>query len=177
MAKGVVNCYDFSLNEVPGVGERERGYWRDVGTLDSYFEAHMDLVSTEPIFSLYNDEWPIYTSMRTAAPAKVVAVAEHGAGEIADSILSNGVVISGAYVRRTVASPGVRIESGAVVDGAILLDDVKVGPGAVLRNVIIDKNVEVPAGTEIGVDLERDAELYTVSEGGVVAIPKGATLE
>jgi glucose-1-phosphate adenylyltransferase len=177
VAKGVVNCYDFSLNEVPGVGERERGYWRDVGTLDSYFEAHMDLVSTEPIFSLYNDEWPIYTSMRTAAPAKVVAVAEHGAGEIADSILSNGVVISGAYVRRTVASPGVRIESGAVVDGAILLDDVKVGPGAVLRNVIIDKNVEVPAGTEIGVDLERDAELYTVSEGGVVAIPKGATLE
>lgn len=175
--KGIVSCYDFTLNEVPGLGERERGYWRDVGTLDSYFEAHMDLVSADPTFSLYNDDWPIYTSMRTSAPAKVVAVAEHGSGDIADSVLSNGVVISGAYVRRTVASPGVRIEPGAVVDGAILLDDVMVGPGAVLRNVIIDKNVEVPAGAEIGLDHEKDAEHYTVSDGGVVAIAKAQLIE
>lgn len=170
--KGLVNCYDFSLNEVPGIGERERGYWRDVGTLDSYFEAHMDLVSAEPVFSLYNDDWPIYTSDRTSPPAKIVAVAEHGAGEVSDSLLSNGVIVSGGYVRRTVASPGVRIEPGAVVDGAILMDDVVVGAGAVLRNVVIDKNVEIPPGTELGVDHHKDAERFVVSDGGIVAVAK-----
>jgi glucose-1-phosphate adenylyltransferase len=171
--KGIVNCYDFTLNDVPGVEPPEQGYWRDVGTLDSYFEAHMDLVSAEPVFSLYNDEWPIYTSDRTSPPAKIVAVAEHGAGEVADSLLSNGVILSGAYVRRTVASPGVRVDPGAMVDGAILMDDVHVGSGAVLRNVIIDKNVDVPPGAEIGVDLEKDAERFTVSDGGIVALAKG----
>jgi glucose-1-phosphate adenylyltransferase len=133
----------------------------------------MDLVSADPIFSLYNDSWPIYTQMQTNAPAKIVAVAEHGAGEIADSVLSNGVILSGAYVRRTVASPGVRVEPGAVVDGAILMDNVRVGAGAVLRNVIIDKNVVVPPGTKIGVDPEKDPERFTISDGGVVAVPKG----
>lgn len=175
--KGMVNCYDFTLNEVSGVGQKERGYWRDVGTLDSYFEAHMDLVSAEPTFSLYNDEWPIYTSMRTSAPAKFVAVAQYGSGQVADSIVSNGVIISGAYVTRTVASPGVRIEPGATVEGAILLDDVRVGEGAVLNNVIIDKNVEIPPGAKIGVDPEEDFRRFTVSEGGVVAIPKGHVIE
>src|SRR5690606_15458974 len=154
--KGLVHCYDFTTNVVPGVGERERGYWRDVGTLDSYFDAHMDLVSADPVFSLYNDDWPIYTSMGTAAPAKIVAVAEHGAGQLADSILSNGVIISGAYVTRTVASPGVRIEAGAVVDRAILLDDVHIGAGAEVRNAIIDKNVVIPPGYKVGVDPESD---------------------
>lgn len=177
VAKGVVNCYDFTENEIAGVGERERGYWRDVGSLDSYFDAHMDLVSAEPVFSLYNDDWPIYTASHTNPPAKVVAVAEHGAGELADCLLSNGVIVSGAYVRRTVASPGVRIEPGAVVDGCILLHDVVVREGAVLRNVIVDKNVEVPSGAEIGVENERDAELFTVSEGGVVAIAKGEVVD
>ena len=170
--KGLANCYDFSLNEVPGIDQRERDYWRDVGTLDSYFEAHMDLVSAEPVFSLYNDDWPIYTSDRTSPPAKIVAVAEHGAGEVADSLLSNGVIVSGGYVRRTVASPGVRIEPGAVVDGAILMDDVRVGAGAVLRNVIVDKNVVIPPGTEIGVDHTKDSERFVISDGGVVAIAK-----
>ena len=115
--------------------------------------------------------------MRTSAPAKFVAVAEHGAGDVSDSIVSNGVIVSGAYVRRAVLSPGVRVEPGASVEGAILMDDVKVGAGAVLRNVIIDKNVEVPPGSEIGVDLEMDAARFTVSEGGVVAIPKGHVID
>ena len=177
VARGDVSCYDFGLNAVPGVSEREHAYWRDVGTLDSYFDAHMDLVSADPIFSLYNDDWPIFTSMAPSAPAKVVSVAGHGAGEIADSVLSNGVVVSGAHLRRTVASPGVRIESGATVDGAILLDDVRIGPGAVVRNAIIDKGVEVPAGMELGVDRDQDAERFTVSDGGVVAIAKGEPLD
>ncbi|MFP3915542.1 MAG: glucose-1-phosphate adenylyltransferase [Actinomycetota bacterium] len=175
--KGMANCYDFDLNEVPGIEEQERGYWRDVGTLDSYFEAHMDLVSAVPTFSLYNDDWPIYTSVRTSPPAKFVAVAGHAAGHVADSIVSNGVIVSGAHVTRTVASPGVRIEAGAVIDGAILLDDVRVGEGAVLRNVIVDKNVEIPPGAEIGGDPERDASHFTLSDGGVVAIPKGQPLD
>lgn len=174
--KGMVHCYDFTQNEVPGVEERERGYWRDVGTLDSYFEAQMDLVSAEPIFSLYNDDWPIHTWSRTAPPAKIVAVAHHGAGEVADCLLSDGVIVSGAYVRRTVASTGVRIEPGAVVDGAILMDDVRVGAGAILRNVIVDKNVEIPPGFQVGVDPAEDAERYTVSPGGVVAVAKGTAV-
>ena len=175
--RGVVNCYDFTLNEVPGVDDRERGYWRDVGTLDSYFDAHMDLVSAAPTFSLYNEDWPIFTHNRTAPPAKIVAVAEHGAGQVADSILSNGVIVSGAYLTRTVASPGVVVHPGAEIDGAILMDDVVVGPGAVLRNVIVDKNVEIPAGATLGVDHAVDAERYQVSEGGVVAVAKGQVVE
>ena len=174
--QGEVGCYDFTHNEVPGVDDRERGYWRDVGTLDSYFDAHMDLVSADPTFSLYNDDWPIFTYNRTSPPAKIVAVAEHGAGRLADSILSNGVIVSGAYLERTVASPGVVIHPGARVSGGILLDDVVVGPDAVLENVIVDKNVVVPAGARIGVDRSQDAERFVISDGGVVAVAKGQSV-
>ncbi|CAN5846271.1 glucose-1-phosphate adenylyltransferase [soil metagenome] len=177
VAKGLVNCYDFTENEVPGVGPRERGYWRDVGSLDSYFDATMDLVSAEPVFSLYNDDWPIFTASHTNPPAKIVSVAKHGAGEIADCLLSNGVIVSGAYMRRTVASPGVRVEPGAELEGCILMHGVKVGVGAVLRNVIVDKHVDIPPGAQIGVDAERDAERFTVSEGGIAAIAKGEAVE
>ena len=110
---GFAEVYDFTHNEVPGVTDRERGYWRDVGTLDSYFDAHMDLTATEPIFNLYNEQWPIFTASTTAPPAKVVAVAEHGSGQVADSILSNGVILSGAYVRNSVLSPNVRVDPGS----------------------------------------------------------------
>ncbi|MDP3984967.1 MAG: glucose-1-phosphate adenylyltransferase, partial [Acidimicrobiia bacterium] len=118
---GEANVYDFIHNEVPGVNDREHGYWRDVGTLDSYHEAHMELVATEPIFNLYNDAWPIFTAGHNQPPAKVVAVEKHGPGQVADSILSNGVILSGAYVRNSVLSPGVRVAPGAVVESSILL--------------------------------------------------------
>ncbi|HKX74766.1 MAG TPA: glucose-1-phosphate adenylyltransferase [Acidimicrobiia bacterium] len=170
---GEASVYDFINNEVPGVSDRERGYWRDVGTLDSYHEAHMDLTATEPIFNLYNDDWPIYTAGHTQPPAKVVAVANHGAGQVSDSILSNGVILSGAYVYNSVLSPGVRVETGATVENSILLNDVRVGAGATVRGAIIDKNVDVPPGYQIGGSQEQDEELFTVSSGGITAVAKG----
>lgn len=177
VAAGLADVYDFKDNNVPGVTDRERGYWRDVGTLDSYFDAHKDLVATEPIFNLYNDQWPIYTAGNTAPPAKIVAVAEHGAGHVADSILSNGVILSGAYVMNSVLSPNVRIDPGAVVEDSILLEDVHIGRDSVVRKTIIDKNVKVPPRARIGVDPERDAARFEVSPGGIVAIAKSQVIE
>ena len=174
---GLAHVYDFSGNEIPGVTDRERGYWRDVGHLDSYFDASMDLVATEPIFNLYNADWPIFTASVTSPPAKVVAVAHHGSGQIADSILSNGVIVSGAYVRNSVLSPDVRVEPGAVVENCVLFEKVSIGTGAVIRNTIIDKNVVVPAGARIGLDHERDEDRFEVSPRGVVAIAKNQRVD
>ncbi len=173
---GEAHVYDFTLNEVPGATERSSGYWRDVGTLDSYFDAHIDLVDIDPIFNLYNHEWPIYTDHRSLAPAKIVAAGQAGAGEVRDSILSNGVIVSGSYVRSSVLSPQVQVEGGATVERSVLLNGVTVGPGAVVRNAIIDKNVHVPAGAEIGVDADLDTTRFTVSDNGIVAIPKGEVI-
>lgn len=168
---GRAHVYDFADNRVPGSLDRDRGYWRDVGTLDSYYEAHMDLVHPEPVFNLYNDRWPVYTIHRTAPPAKIVADMGQAA-EVVNSILSDGVIVSGASVSGSVLSPGVRVASDAVVERSILLDDVVIGPGAVVRNAVIDKNVAVPAGSRIGEDRERDEARFLVSDGGVVAIGK-----
>lgn len=170
---GQAEVYDFIHNEVPGVSDRERGYWRDVGTLDSYYDAHLDLVATEPVFNLYNDDWPIFTASHTAPPAKVVAVEKHGPGQVADSILSNGVILSGAYVRNSVLSPGVRVEAGAIVENSILLNNVHIGSGATVHKTIVDKNVDVPPGYAIGTDHERDRVRFTISPGGIVAVAKG----
>ncbi len=174
---GEAHVYDFTLNEVPGATERSVGYWRDVGTLDSYFDAHLDLVDIDPVFNLYNLEWPIYTDHRSLAPAKVVAAGAAGAGEVRDSILSNGVIVSGSYVRNAVLSPQVTVDGGAVVERSVLLNGVTVGPDAVIRNAIIDKNVHVPAGAQIGVDPVRDMERFTVSGNGIVAVAKGEVLD
>ncbi len=173
VANGVGHVYDFTENDVPGSTDRDRAYWRDVGTLDAYFEAHMDLVATEPVFNLYNMEWPIHTSIPQFPPAKIVAVEHHGAGYVADSVLSAGVIISGGYVRKSVLSPGVRVGPGATVDNCILLDGVDVKEGSVLRNVIVDKKVAIPPNSRIGVDPQRDKERFVVSPGGVVALAKG----
>ena len=171
VSKGEAHVYDFADNQVPGSLERDRGYWRDVGTLESYFDAHMDLVQPEPVFNLYNNEWPVYTAGRNEPPAKIVAE-EGRPGEVVDSILSNGVIISGSNVRNSVVSPGTRIEGGATVEKAILFDGVLVGAGAVVRNAVIDKHVIIPAGAEIGVDAARDRARFHVSDGGIVAIGK-----
>jgi len=176
VAAGQAHVYDFGANNIPGATERDRAYWRDVGTLDTYYDAHMDLVSVHPIFNLYNRNWPIFTSGPPLPPAKFVFEGVEGCGQALNSVVSAGVIISGATVRRSVISPGVLIENHAEVDGAVLMDDVRVGPGAVVRNAIIDKNVFVPPGARIGVDLEKDRRRFTVSDGGIVVIGKGKTV-
>jgi len=177
VAAGDAHVYDFTTNEVPGETERDRHYWRDVGTLDSYYDAHMDLVAPLPVFNLYNAQWPVYTMGRTLPPAKLVYSGTHGPGEVYDSLICAGSIVSGASVRRSVLSPNTRIEAGAVLDGAILLDDVTIGSGAVVRNAILDKHVVVPPGAQIGVDPLADAQRFTVSTNGVVAVAKGQVIE
>jgi len=166
--QGLAQVYDFDTNVVPGATERDRGYWRDVGTLDSYHDAHMDLVSVHPIFNLYNRRWPILSNLPPMPPAKFVE-----GGNAHESMVGAGTVISGAHVRTSVIASAVNVEAGAYVEGSVVMPGVRIGRNAVVRRAILDKNVEVPDGAQIGVDLERDRELYTVSEGGVVCLGKG----
>jgi glucose-1-phosphate adenylyltransferase len=168
--------YDFATNEVPGATERDRGYWRDVGDLDVYYEANMDLVAPDPTFNLYNLSWPIYTFLPPLPPAKFVFDEEGRRGMALDSLISAGVIVSGAAVRRSILSPGVFVHTGATVEGAVLMDNVEVGRGALIRNTIIDKNVFVPGGSQIGLDPARDRARFHVSRGGVVALRKGQTV-
>jgi glucose-1-phosphate adenylyltransferase len=175
--RGEANVYDFRDNEVPGSTDRDRGYWRDVGTLDSFYEAHMDLISIHPVFNLYNFEWPVYTGNKPWPPAKFVHGSQERIGRAVSSMVSPGVVISGSLVENSVVSPNVSVHSWAHVDGSVLMEGVDVGRHAVVRNAIVDKNVIIPEGTEIGVDLELDRGRYTVSERGIVVIGKGQHVE
>lgn len=170
VARGEAGVYDFSANVVPGESARDHGYWRDVGTIDAYYEAHQDLISTHPIFNLYNADWPIFALPAQRPPAKFV-----NGGTAQESMVSAGCIVSGSQVVNSVLSPGVYIEQGAVVQDSVLADGVRVGAGAVVRRAILDKNVVVPASAHIGVDLGRDRAAYHVSEGGIVVLGKGAT--
>lgn len=166
-AQGLAQVYDFDDNHVPGETARDHGYWRDVGTLDAYYDAHMDLISVNPEFNLYNRQWPIFTHSGQLPPAKLV-----GGGMASQSIVSPGCVIRG-QVTQSVLSPGVVVEEGAVVQGSVLHDNVRIGRGAVVRRAILDKNVDVPPGATIGVNPERDRKLYSTSANGITALGKG----
>jgi len=171
---GAAHVYDFMQNEVPGAGESDRGYWRDVGTLDSYFDAHMDLCAVHPTFNLYNGRWPIFTSVPPQPPAKFVHSDGDRTGRALDSVISNGVIVSGGLVRESVLSPGVRVNSWARVERAVVLDNTQIGRNAVVQNAILDKNVVVEDGAAVGFDHELDrARGFTVSASGVTVVGKG----
>ena len=175
--------YDFSKNEVPGMGEGERGYWRDVGTIDAYWRANLDLVQVQPVFDLYNPRWPIRTYTKPLPPAKFVFAGGRGEeggharmGIATDSLVSEGCIISGGRIDRTVLSPGVRINSYSHVEESILMDDVQIGRRAKVRRAILDKGVDVPADAEIGYDVEADRRRFHVSDEGIVVVPKDARI-
>ncbi|UYM07178.1 glucose-1-phosphate adenylyltransferase [Solicola gregarius] len=173
-ARGEAAVYDFRDNDVAGSYNRDRDYWRDVGTLESYHAAHMDLVSPLPVFNLYNYEWPTYTHYGPHPPAKLVRGANGEPARTEDAIVSAGAVITGGTVRESVLSPRCFVDADAVVTDSVLLDEVYVGKGAQVHNAILDKGVSVPAGMRIGDDAEADrANGLIVQESGLVVAEKG----
>ncbi|GAA2181698.1 glucose-1-phosphate adenylyltransferase [Brooklawnia cerclae] len=170
VTKGDCGVYDFTDNEVPGATEKDRNYWRDVGTIDAFFDAHMDLISVVPEFNLYNNDWPILTSQMQLPGAKFTL---HGTAE--SSIVTSGCIISGGDVDHSVLSPGVRVEDHASLDRCIVMSQARIGRNCILRNVILDKHVVVADGVHIGIDREADeARGFHVSPNGVTVVPKNA---
>jgi glucose-1-phosphate adenylyltransferase len=177
VARGEARVYDFATNHVPGATDRDSGYWRDVGTLDAYYDAHMDLISVSPIFNLYNLQWPILTWLDPLPPAKFVFDEDGRRGHALDSMVCAGVVLSGGVARRSILSPGVHLHSYAEVADSILMHGADIGRGAVVRRAIVDKDVRIGPDARIGVDPEADRERFKVSGAGIVVIPKGEVVD
>ena len=176
--RGTAGVYDFIRNDVPGSTDRDRDYWRDVGTIDSYYDANKDLISVTPVFNLYNHEWPLHTGYVGLPPAKFVHAGAGRLGHAADSIVSPGVLISGATVVGSVLSPGVHLHSWAAVSDSVLLDDVQVHRHAQVHRAIVDKNVTIKERARVGLNKEEDrARGFTVTDSGITVVPKGTIVE
>ena len=175
--KGKVYVYDFSRNRLPGMSETERGYWRDVGSIDSYWKANMDLLDVQPEFNLYSNEWPIRTFNYNYPPAKFVWEESERIGMATNSLVSEGCIISGGQISRCILSPNVRVNSFSVIRESIIMEDVNIGRHAEIKKAIIDKYVDIPPYTKIGFDKEEDlARGFYVTETGITVVPKGAIL-
>lgn len=175
VSRGLAGVYDLNRNEVPGSTDRDRFYWRDVGTIESFFDAHQDLISALPIFNLYNNEWPIFSQQVNSPPAKFVRDAKGNLGQTIDSIVSLGCVISGAHIERSVIGPWSNVDSGSNVTDSVLFERVTIGANATVRRAILDKDVVVAEGASVGVDHEADrARGFTVTETGITVVGKGA---
>ena len=174
-----VHAYDFATNFIPGEDAVNQGYWRDVGTVDSYFAAALDLVSVTPMFNLYNPMWPLVSAPLHQPPAKFVFADSRSAriGIATDSLVSDGSIISGGTINRCVLHPRVRVNSYADIDESILMDGVEVGRHCKIRRAIIDKGVKLPAGTVIGYDLDADRQRFSVTDSGIVVVAKGQVFE
>ncbi|MBF0202316.1 MAG: glucose-1-phosphate adenylyltransferase [Desulfamplus sp.] len=171
---GKVYAYDFSTNDIRGEPETSRGYWRDVGTLDAYYEANMDLISVTPCFDLYNRYWPLRSYHPAVPPAKFVHHDYYRTGHAVNSAVSAGCILSGAFVNRSVLGYRVHIHSHTVIEDSVIMGNTDIGTDCRIKRAILDQEVEVAPGTVIGEDPERDRERFKVSEGGVVVIPKGS---
>ena len=171
--RGEAMVYDFTHNDVPGSTDRDRQYWRDVGTLDSYYDSHMDLIRPLPVFNLYNYDWPIYTHQIMAPPAKTVRGPNGQPGVALDSIVSPGVLITGGRVESSVLASKVVVEHDARVSESVIMQNVRVGAGAQVHRAIIDKNMVIPPGATIGINKEEDlARGFTVTDSGLTVAPK-----
>ena len=174
VSRGLAGVYDLNRNIVPGSTERDRFYWRDVGTIESFFDAHQDLIAALPIFNLYNTEWPIFSQQLNSPPAKFVRDGYGNQGTMIDSIVSLGCVISGSHIERSMIGPWVVVESGASVVDSVIFERVRIAPNSTVRRAILDKEVIVSEGASVGVDHDADrARGFTVTETGITVVGKG----
>jgi glucose-1-phosphate adenylyltransferase len=176
--RGDAGVYDLQRNDVPGSNERDRYYWRDVGTIDSFYDAHMDLIAPVPVFNLYNQDWPIFNQQTNLPPAKFVRDANGNTGSTVDSLVSLGCLVSGAQVERSMIGPWCSIDSGAKVLDSIVFERASIGAGSIVNRAILDKDVVIAPGAQVGVDREADeARGFTVTDSGITVVGKGVRVD